>query len=118
MNRYYESGDVGYNYFIDPNGTIYEGRSLSYEPAHTFGHNPGNIGIAFLGDYSGQALSNEARSAGIELMRRIRDEHRMGKGGEDFISTHAQHSSEKKDELKGAMKQIEEIKRQLRRKMP
>ncbi len=48
----YNLADVGYHYMIAEDGTIYEGRSLDYAGAHVSGNNKGNIGIAFLGDYT------------------------------------------------------------------
>ena len=46
-------GDVGYNYLIDPNGNIYEGRSggNGVVAGHANGYNTGSIGISVLGRY-------------------------------------------------------------------
>lgn len=46
-------GDIGYNYLIDPNGTIYEGRAGGPDVAgsHTYPFNYGSVGIALLGNY-------------------------------------------------------------------
>lgn len=46
-------GDIGYNYIIDPNGNIYEGRSggNGVIGAHAQGFNTGSIGIAIIGTY-------------------------------------------------------------------
>ncbi len=44
-------GDVGYNFMIAPDGTIFEGRSLSYVGSHTGGSNRGTIGINVMGDF-------------------------------------------------------------------
>ncbi len=48
-------GDIGYNYVIDPNGNIYEGRSggNGVIGAHAQGFNTGSIGIAVIGTYGG-----------------------------------------------------------------
>ncbi len=47
--------DVGYNFFVDRCGTIYEGRAGGVtEPvmgAHTYGHNHNSMGVAVLGSY-------------------------------------------------------------------
>ena len=46
-------GDIGYNYLIDPNGNIYEGRlgGNSAIGAHAGGSNTGSVGISVLGTY-------------------------------------------------------------------
>ncbi|MFF0061466.1 peptidoglycan recognition protein [Streptomyces sp. NPDC005279] len=47
--------DVGYNFFVDRTGTIYEGRSGGIANpvvgAHTLGFNVGTVGIAAIGSY-------------------------------------------------------------------
>ncbi len=47
-------GDIGYNYLIDPEGNVYEGRAGgdSVVGAHTQHFNFGSIGISLMGDYS------------------------------------------------------------------
>ncbi len=49
-------GDIGYNYLIDPNGNIYEGRAggNGVIGGHVYGFNTGSIGIAVLGTYGGE----------------------------------------------------------------
>jgi hypothetical protein len=45
-------GDVGYNYLLDPNGVIYEGRAGGDEVVGIHDtHNDGSMGIGFLGCY-------------------------------------------------------------------
>lgn len=46
--------DIGYNYLIDPNGVIYEGRQggEGATAAHTYLHNYGSIGISMIGTYT------------------------------------------------------------------
>lgn len=53
-------GDIGYNYVIDPNGNIYQGRvgANGVIAAHTFGHNTGSIGIALIGTYGATLNGN------------------------------------------------------------
>ncbi|MGO1050581.1 peptidoglycan recognition protein family protein [Crossiella sp. CA198] len=62
-------GDIGYHLVIDPEGTLYQGRhtggpAVFRQPpvngraetvtaGHVRGHNPGNIGICLLGDFTG-----------------------------------------------------------------
>ncbi|MCK4800222.1 N-acetylmuramoyl-L-alanine amidase [Candidatus Parcubacteria bacterium] len=51
--KYTGFGDIGYNYLIDPNGNIYEGRSggNGVVAGHATGYNTGSIGISILGRY-------------------------------------------------------------------
>jgi len=46
-------GDIGYNYIIDKDGNIYEGRygGEGVVGGHSYGYNSGSIGIAVLGNY-------------------------------------------------------------------
>lgn len=41
--------DIGYHFLVAVNGTIYEGRELQWQGAHVAGHNPGAIGVNFMG---------------------------------------------------------------------
>jgi hypothetical protein len=43
--------DVGYHYIIAKDGTIYEGRSIYYQGAHTGNVNPSKIGISLIGNF-------------------------------------------------------------------
>jgi peptidoglycan hydrolase-like amidase len=46
-------GDMGYNYIIDPNGNIYEGRKggNGVVGGHAIGFNNGSVGISIIGNY-------------------------------------------------------------------
>ncbi|MBI2909482.1 MAG: N-acetylmuramoyl-L-alanine amidase [Chloroflexi bacterium] len=46
-------GDIGYNYVVDRNGNIYEGRfgGENVQGGHVYGYNEGSVGIAVLGTY-------------------------------------------------------------------
>ncbi len=54
--------DVGYNYLIDPNGMIYEGRSGgdNVVGAHFSGVNAGTMGVALLGDFTSEPPTTRA----------------------------------------------------------
>jgi hypothetical protein len=58
-------GDIGYNYLIDPNGNIYEGRfgGPGVIGGHTLGYNNGSMGIAMLGTYLNHTIASAARTA-------------------------------------------------------
>ncbi len=62
--------DIGYNYLIDPDGNIYEGRfgGEFVTAGHTYLHNVGTVGISMLGNYESRELSNEAKSSLNELL--------------------------------------------------
>lgn len=76
-------GDIGYNYLVDLNGNIFQGRAYdkAYAEAnnvdvvagHTFGNNYGTTGISNLGDFTQQQPNNAmldaiGRIAGWKLM--------------------------------------------------
>jgi hypothetical protein len=44
--------DVGYNWLIDPNGVLYEGRGDNRLGAHFCGTNGGTMGVCVMGDYT------------------------------------------------------------------
>lgn len=64
-------GDIGYNYVIDSDGTVYEGRKggNGVRGAHSLNsfngknYNYGSIGIAVIGDYDKEKLSDKAQAS-------------------------------------------------------
>jgi uncharacterized protein (TIGR03437 family) len=54
--------DIGYNYLIDPNGVIYEGRAGGDNVigAHFSGVNGGTVGVAMLGTFTSAAPTSKA----------------------------------------------------------
>jgi len=63
-------GDIGYNYLIDPNGNIYEGRFGGDDVvgSHAYGYNYGTSGIAFIGTYTNESISDKMTKAANELL--------------------------------------------------
>ena len=63
-------GDVGYNYLIDDSGNIYEGRmgGEGVVAGHARKFNYGSIGIALLGDFTDQRISQAMETALVELL--------------------------------------------------
>ena len=69
-------GDVGYNYLIDPAGNIYEGRyggdgvvgGHTYNDQEHIDYNQGAIGIAFLGNFEGDLLTDMAQESATSLL--------------------------------------------------
>jgi hypothetical protein len=84
--------DIGYNFLIDGEGRVYEGRwardyAAGEKPtgedlnengvvgAHVFNHNAGSAGVAMLGDFSNGEPTEDAREALIEFMAWKADRH-------------------------------------------
>ncbi|WP_328363113.1 peptidoglycan recognition protein family protein [Streptomyces sp. NBC_00445] len=77
-------GDIGYHFLIDEAGTVYEGRYSgddgipAFDPKgnlvtafHTAGFNSGNLGIALLGNLTGQPPTDAAKASLIRLIKVI-----------------------------------------------
>lgn len=90
---------------IDGDGAIFEGRTLWAGPGHVATANDGNIGIAFLGDYSSTPLSDAQVSSLRTLLGAINEVM----GGDLPVYTHGDFNPEKHDELAGARQQIDEV---------
>ncbi len=88
--KYDNNGDISYHFLIDKDGTIYEGRPLNYEGAHVSGSNPGNIGVAFLGDYSSKGFGDAQVNAAKTLIRVLNHAYGIGQSanGRQYIFTH------------------------------
>jgi len=65
-----EWGDIGYNYLVDPNGVLYEGRYGGDDliGAHAYGCNDGTMGLAFLGTYGDTDPSPEMLNSAQQLL--------------------------------------------------
>jgi hypothetical protein len=83
-------GDIGYHFLIDGQGRIYEGRFSGDDgvPAHdargrvvtgfhTIGFNPGNIGIALLGDFTKGRQTPRMRYSLARLTASLAAKHRL-----------------------------------------
>uniref|UniRef100_A0A3Q4APF9 Uncharacterized protein n=1 Tax=Mola mola TaxID=94237 RepID=A0A3Q4APF9_MOLML len=55
--------DIGYNFLIGADGTVYEGRGWDVSGAHAKGNNHDSLGVAFMGNFNIDAPSMEAVSA-------------------------------------------------------
>lgn len=113
----YDNGDVSYHFPIGKDGKIYEGRSLGYEGAHVYGQNPGNIGVAFIGDYSSQPLSDAQMYSAKALIHALNDAYGVyneARGGQ-YVFTHrdlapAMGPHARPTELLGAQRQMNAVK--------
>jgi hypothetical protein len=63
-------GDIGYNYLIDAQGNIYEGRKGGdgVVGGHAREYNYGSVGIALLGDYRARKVTQEMERALAQLI--------------------------------------------------
>jgi len=59
---------IGYHYFIDKKGEIYEGRPVNTVGAHARGFNAESIGIGFEGDYNKETLGERPLNAAAMLI--------------------------------------------------
>ena len=60
--------DIGYNWLIDPEGTIYLGRGDGLQGAHFCAKNQGTVGICVLGNFTSQPPSEQATNSLKELL--------------------------------------------------
>jgi N-acetylmuramoyl-L-alanine amidase len=68
--------DIPYQFLVGYDGSLYEGRPLTYLSGATYNNNPGNIAVCFLGCYSGSAcgsLSNDDTDVMIVAARALVD---------------------------------------------
>uniref|UniRef100_A0A182N1R7 Peptidoglycan recognition protein family domain-containing protein n=1 Tax=Anopheles dirus TaxID=7168 RepID=A0A182N1R7_9DIPT len=72
MQRYHMNtnkyGDIGYNYLIGGDGSVYEGRGWSKVGAHTKDYNTYSQGIAFIGNYETNDHPTEAQMQQLETL--------------------------------------------------
>lgn len=63
-------GDIGYNFLVDRNGNIYEGRygGNGVIGGHAYGWNAGTIGISALGNYEESGITSQMYIGFVELM--------------------------------------------------
>ncbi len=54
--------DIGYNWLVDPNGVLYEGRGDDVRGAHFCGTNTGTMGVCVLGDFTNTTPTDDAKS--------------------------------------------------------
>ncbi|XP_040903069.1 peptidoglycan recognition protein 5 [Toxotes jaculatrix] len=52
--------DIGYNFLVAGDGTVFEGRGWGVVGAHTKGNNHDSLGIAFMGNFNNDTPSKEA----------------------------------------------------------
>ena len=62
--------DIGYNWLVDPNGQLYEGRGggNNVTGAHFCGYNAGTMGTCMLGTFTSQNVTDTARKKLVEIL--------------------------------------------------
>lgn len=70
---------IGYNYLIDLDGTIENGRDINMTGAHTVGHNTHSIGVCYVGglDENGKAKDTRTPEQKLALQTLIVNLKRM-----------------------------------------
>jgi hypothetical protein len=110
--------DVGYNFVVAPDGTIFEGRwARSYAPwethtsenthdeavvgAHVAGFNSGSVGISLMGNYSQVTLPPAARRSLAELLAWEADRHHLAPLGSHTYKNPDTHLKKKLHYISG-----------------
>jgi hypothetical protein len=80
-------GDIGYNYIIDNEGNVYEGRygGEGVVGAHAGPGNRGSIGVAVLGNYNEKELSGESLESLVKLISKKTKLHTIDPEGRSYF---------------------------------
>ena len=60
--------DIGYNWLVDPNGVLYEGRGDNRLGAHFCGTNGGTMGVCVIGDFTEITPTQQALNTLVQLL--------------------------------------------------
>ncbi|XP_069003389.1 peptidoglycan recognition protein 5 [Embiotoca jacksoni] len=61
--------DIGYNFLVGVDGTVFEGRGWGVAGAHAKGHNSDSLGIAFMGNFNNDTPNQDAISSVKRLLQ-------------------------------------------------
>ncbi|XP_034557254.1 peptidoglycan recognition protein 5 isoform X2 [Notolabrus celidotus] len=61
--------DIGYNFLVGGDGTVFEGRGWGVVGAHAKGNNHDSLGIAFMGNFNNDTPSTEAIMSVKQLLK-------------------------------------------------
>ncbi|XP_047449301.1 peptidoglycan-recognition protein SC2-like [Mugil cephalus] len=62
-------GDIGYNFLVGRDGTVFEGRGWGVVGAHAKGQNSDSVGIAFMGNFNNETPSTQAITSVKQLLQ-------------------------------------------------
>ena len=79
--------DIGYNWLIDPNGVLYEGRPDGYQGAHFSCINENTVGVCLLGDFTLISPANEAVNTLVNLVAFEATDHDIDVLNESYHET-------------------------------
>ena len=79
--------DVGYNWLIDPNGILYEGRPDGYQGAHFSCINENTVGICMIGDYTSISPPEPQVNTLVSLLGFEATEHSIDVLGQSYHLT-------------------------------
>jgi hypothetical protein len=75
-------GDIGYHFIVDPDGRVFEGRSLAWQGAHAKGdNNVDNIGVCVMGNFEQARPTPAALSALQRTLDHLRRTYRIPRSG-------------------------------------
>ena len=67
---------IGYHFLIARDGTVYEGRPMKYQGAHSRGENNKlNIGVCLLGDFEDHQVPERMKAKLLEVLDRLRADY-------------------------------------------
>ena len=87
---------IGYNFLIDRDGTVANGRPVEQVGAHTKGHNANSIGIALMGGFGGAAddmFADHYTPAQDKALRKLIADLQMAHPEIVRVSGHNQHAA-------------------------
>ena len=61
--------DIAYNFLVDPDGNIFEGRGADIKGGHTYGENSVSHGICVMGNYDNQLVDSDLPDRLVEFVR-------------------------------------------------
>lgn len=70
---------IGYQYYIDKQGKIYQGRADNEEGAHAIGYNKNSVGICLQGNFMLTNPTNEQKASLIALVSRLMTSYDISK---------------------------------------
>uniref|UniRef100_A0A672IS25 Peptidoglycan recognition protein 5 n=1 Tax=Salarias fasciatus TaxID=181472 RepID=A0A672IS25_SALFA len=79
--------DIGYNFLVADDGTLFEGRGWGVVGAHAKGHNYNSLGIAFMGNYMGNTSSQLKKLIQFGVSKKFVDDNYDLKGHGELTQT-------------------------------